>query len=100
MGVASASKARAIREFYNKTRYKDWLFIYLPQADRGGLLKGPVNPGLPTTNLNGGAFGQQPEAGGMGQGSGGTGQALIPAGGQTQSLPQPQQNSSEVTPQQ
>jgi type II secretory pathway pseudopilin PulG len=72
-GVASASKARAIREFYNKTHYKDWLFIYLPQDDRGGLLKGPVNPGLPTPNLNGGAFGQPPGTGGTGQGSSGTG---------------------------
>jgi type II secretory pathway pseudopilin PulG len=54
VGVASMSKEKPIRVFYGKSRYKDWLFIYLPQADQGGLLKGPVNPGMPTPNLNGG----------------------------------------------
>jgi hypothetical protein len=54
IGVASMSKEKPIRVFYGKSHYKDWLFIYLPQADQGGLLKGPVNPGMPTPNLNGG----------------------------------------------
>lgn len=53
IGVASMSKEKPIRVFYGKNRYKDWLFIYVPQADQGGLLKGPVNPGMPTGNLNG-----------------------------------------------
>jgi len=53
LGVASASKEKTIREFYQKNHYKDWLFIYVPQADRGGLLNGPVNPSMPMGNLNG-----------------------------------------------
>ena len=42
LGVASTSKAKSIRVFYDKNHYNDWLFIYVPQADRGGLLTGPV----------------------------------------------------------
>jgi len=54
LGVASMNKKdKTIRVFYNKNHYNDWLFIYVPMADRGGLLKGPVNPGMPTVNLNG-----------------------------------------------
>ena len=56
LGVASTSKAKTIRVFYGKSHYNDWLFIYVPQADRGGLLTGPVNPGIPTGNLNGGGI--------------------------------------------
>ena len=44
LGVASTSKAKTIREFNKKNHYNDWLFIYDPNADRGGLLKGPVQP--------------------------------------------------------
>jgi hypothetical protein len=102
--------------FFDKNHYNDWLFIYLPMADRGGLLSGPVNPSMPTGNMGGltpgqmaaGAAGQ----GGAGQGgfgqsgfgqsglgqSGGFGQAQGPGqgqglnGGQNQSLqPQPPQ---------
>ncbi len=46
LGVASVSKARTIREYNRKKHYNDWLFIYDPSADRGGLLKGPVQPDL------------------------------------------------------
>jgi type II secretory pathway pseudopilin PulG len=46
LGVASVSKAKTIREFNKKNHYNDWLFIYDPSADRGGLLKGPVQPDL------------------------------------------------------
>ena len=54
IGVASTNKKdKTIRVFYNKNHYNDWLFIYVPMADRGGLLTGPVNPGMPTGNLNG-----------------------------------------------
>ena len=53
LGVASMNKKdKSIRVFYDKNHYNDWLFIYLPMADRGGLLKGPVNPGMPMGNLN------------------------------------------------
>jgi hypothetical protein len=39
--VASISKKQTIREFNDKNHYKDWLFIYDPTSDRGGLLVGP-----------------------------------------------------------
>jgi type II secretory pathway pseudopilin PulG len=51
LGVASTSKAKSIRVFYDKNHYNDWLFIYVPQADRGGLLTGPVSLNGPTGNL-------------------------------------------------
>lgn len=54
VGVASLSKGKTIHVFYGKNRYKDWLFIYTPQLDQLGLLKGPVNPNMPSPNLNGG----------------------------------------------
>jgi type II secretory pathway pseudopilin PulG len=66
VGVASMSKEKPIRVFYGKNHYKDWLFIYLPQADQGGLLKGPVNPGMPTPNLNGGNLNPAANTGGFG----------------------------------
>ena len=53
LGVASTSKAETIRVFFNKSHYNDWLFIYVPGSERGGLLTGPVNPNLPSGNLNG-----------------------------------------------
>ena len=58
LGVASTSKAKSIRVFYDKNHYNDWLFIYVPQADRGGLLTGPVSLNGPTGNFGGGAPGQ------------------------------------------
>jgi hypothetical protein len=77
--------------FYQKNHYNDWLFIYVPQADRGGLLTGPVNPGMPTPNLNGVTPGQMVS---------GQGQGLMPTGGQTQIQPtQPTQNPPQTTPQ-
>ena len=41
LGVASLSKAKTIREFNKKNHYNEWLFIYDPTSDRGGLLVGP-----------------------------------------------------------
>jgi type II secretory pathway pseudopilin PulG len=58
LGVASTSKAKSIRVFYDKNHYNDWLFIYVPQADRGGLLTGPVSLNGPTGNFGAGAPGQ------------------------------------------
>ena len=55
LGVASASKAKTIREFNRKNHYNDWLFIYDPTSDRGGLLNAPVQP-----NLNQGLGGAPP----------------------------------------
>ena len=66
VGGASMSKEKPIRVFYGKNHYKDWLFIYVPQADQGCLLKGPVNPGMPTPNLNGGNLNPAANTGGFG----------------------------------
>ncbi len=96
LGVASMNKKdKSIRVFYDKNHYSDWLFIYVPQADQGGLLKGPVNPGMPTGNLNGTMNPGQP--GGL------TGQGLTPNAGQPpQSTPAqpPQQLPAQMPPDQ
>lgn len=53
LGVASNSKAKTIREFNKKNHYNDWLFVYDPASDRGGLLKGPIQPdSTGRTNIN------------------------------------------------
>lgn len=84
LGVASTDKKdKTIREFNKKNHYNDWMFIYDPTSDRGGLLVGPWQipntttlPGAtPAGQLTPGA--QQPS--GFGQ----------PFGGQSSS-PQPQ----------
>ncbi len=96
IGVASTSKAKSIRVFYQKDHYKDWLFIYLPQADRGGLLVGPVNPGVPTTALGGlgGMAPGLPASGAPGQGPG-----TMPNTGQTPTLQtQPVPDSGSTPP--
>jgi type II secretory pathway pseudopilin PulG len=77
LGVASTSKAKTIRVFFSKDHYNDWLFIYVQGMDRGGQLMGPVNPSLPTANLE-----------------------SLPNTGQTQVVPQPQQNPGPTPPQQ
>jgi len=83
LGVASMNKKdKSIRVFYDKNHYNDWLFIYVPQADQGGLLKGPVNPGMPTGNLNGPVNPGQP--------NGLTGTGLTPNVGQPPQSPPPQ----------
>jgi type II secretory pathway pseudopilin PulG len=101
LGVASLSKEKSIRVFFDKNHYNDWLFIYVPQGDRGGLLVGPMNPNMPPTpNLNGAAI---PGLPGAAQGLGGLGavQGLTPNAGQSQMQPtQPSQNSGQTPPQQ
>lgn len=62
LGVASTSKAKTIREFNNKNHYKDWLFIYDPSGDRGGLLNKPWQQDLGNRGF-GGVTGQQPGMG-------------------------------------
>jgi type II secretory pathway pseudopilin PulG len=110
LGVSSTnSKTKSVRVFFDKTHYSDWLFIYVTQLDRGGLLVGPVNPNMPpAANLNGltpPGVGQ-PGMGGPGMGGPGfggpgqgPGQGLMPNSGQSQP-PQPQQNSGQTPPQQ
>src|SRR4029077_6028432 len=94
LGVASTSKAKSIRVFYDKNHYTDWLFIYVPQGDRGGLLTGPVSLNGPTGNLGGfppGVGGDLP-----GQAPG-----LSPNGSQPQSPPTPPGlNSVQMPPDQ
>ena len=93
LGVASASKAKSIRVFYDKNHYNDWLFIYVPQADRGGLLTGPVSLNGPTGNLGGGAPGQP--------GAGAPFPGISPNTGQPQGVPQqPPQNPGQTPPEQ
>jgi type II secretory pathway pseudopilin PulG len=55
VGVASISEDETIRIYNKKNHYKDWLFIYDPTGDRGGLLVGPYQPTLQTFSqgLNG-----------------------------------------------
>jgi type II secretory pathway pseudopilin PulG len=94
LGVASTSKAKTIRVFYDKNHYNDWLFIYVPQGDRGGLLTGPVSLNGPPGNL-----------GGLAPGAGGNlpGQApgVSPNGSQPQSPPTPPGlNSVQMPPDQ
>ena len=93
LGVASLSKAKTIRVFNEKTHYNDWLFIYVPQADRGGLLTGPVSLNGPTSGFAAGVPGQ----GGLS----GQGQGLMPNASQPQGLStQPAPNSGQTSPQQ
>lgn len=44
LGVVSTSKLKTIREYNKKNHYNDWLFVYDPNSDRGGLLQGPIQP--------------------------------------------------------
>ncbi len=44
IGVASTSEKQSVREFDSKDHYKDWLFVYDPTTDRGGLITGPYEP--------------------------------------------------------
>ena len=45
LGVVSTNKGQTIREFCNKSHYKDWYFIYDPTSDRGGTINSPWCPG-------------------------------------------------------
>jgi type II secretory pathway pseudopilin PulG len=89
IGVASTSKAKTIRVFFDKNHYNDWLFVYVPQADRGGLLTGPINPGAPAGNAGGVNPAQMQMPGGTSGPSGPGGFGSSPIGGQSQGL-QPQ----------
>ena len=98
VGVASASKAKTIREFNKKDHYNQWQFIYDPSTDRGGLLMTPNQPPLqgavPVNQQNGnpGTQGQGPGSNtGFGSNNNfGTGQGMTPAPQQPQQ-PNPQQ---------
>lgn len=51
VGVVSISQKQSIREFNKKNHYNQWLFIYDPGSDRGGLLNTPAQP--PLQNVTG-----------------------------------------------
>lgn len=85
LGVASTSEKQGIHEFDKKSKYNQWLFVYDPNQDRGGLITGPYNPkafvgqanqvGTPAGQVGqpgGSIFGSSP---GFGQPVGGTPQA-------------------------
>jgi hypothetical protein len=98
LGVASLSKAKTIREFNKKNHYNEWLFIYDPTSDRGGLLVGPwetpqvknIGGATPASQLTQGT--QQP--GGFGSPIGGS-QFGGSQFGQQQSPQQPPQNPTQ-----
>ena len=76
VGVASTSKDRTIREFDKKKKYNEWMFVYDPMLDRGGLIKTPYQPqlmmqmmGQGMQNLNG----QNPNPNGNNSGFGNSG---------------------------
>jgi type II secretory pathway pseudopilin PulG len=85
LGVASLSKEKSIFVFFEKNHYNDWLFVYVPQADRGGLLTGPISTSL----LAGGLMGAVP-----GQAAG----ALAGAAGQNMSSPNGSLSPTASTP--
>jgi type II secretory pathway pseudopilin PulG len=75
IGVASLSKLTTIREYNHKKKYNEWLFVFDPSIDRGGLITTPYQPmqaafgmGGAPPNLNqqlngtsgGSSFGQPP----------------------------------------
>ncbi len=92
--MVSTSKKESIREFNKKNHYNEWLFIYNPNSDTGGLLSTPNQPplngaipvGLPGTTgapgTTGSGFGTQ------GLGNQGLGNQASPLGGGTQQAPQ------------
>jgi|SRR5271165_1764031 len=101
LGVASKSKEKSIRVFNKKDHYKDWMFYYDPSYDRGGLLIGPMEPGLNLGGAGGGLGGVQP--GGL-QGQGGPGQGGLNGGvgglqGPQQQTPSPNPSPQPVSPQ-
>src|SRR5215469_10649956 len=89
VGVASTSKKKSIREFNKKNHYKDWLFIYDPSSDRGGLLNTPAQPNLLGNNPAHGV----PAATGQGQGAPGV---PLPNGGGQQGMPMPNQPPDQM----
>jgi type II secretory pathway pseudopilin PulG len=99
LGVASLSKEKSIHVFYDKNHYNDWLFIYVPQADRGGLLTGPISTSLLAAGAMGAVPGQVPGAGAL---AGAAGQNMASPGGLQSppaSTPAPQSPPVQSAPQ-
>ena len=98
LGVASTNKKdKSVRVFFEKNHYNDWLFIYIPTADRGGLLTGPINPSAPAGNINGAT----PVGGTPGQGQTmAPGQSVMGNTGSQNPGTQPQQPPGQTPPEQ
>lgn len=92
-GVESTSKAQSIREFNKKDHYNEWLFIYNPQSDRGGLINAPYQPSLVGAVPIGqpGAPGMPPGFGNQGFGAQGMGGNQASPFGVSMQPAQPQQ---------
>jgi hypothetical protein len=93
VGVASASKAKTIKEFNKKDHYNDWYFIYVysPNVPVQGLLIGPWQPNKMI--MGGDAIGQPIDGGGQGITQPANGQPPAGPGVSPQSLPA-QQNQN------
>jgi type II secretory pathway pseudopilin PulG len=84
VGVSSKSNKRSLKVFNDKDHYDDWVFVYDPGSDRGGLITGPytgsngaiagvanpatpgaVQPGLTGNPLQGGIGGNPVSGGAM-----------------------------------
>jgi type II secretory pathway pseudopilin PulG len=114
VGVASTSKDRTIREFDKKKKYNEWMFVYDPMLDKGGLIKTPYQPqlmmqmmgqgmqnlnGQPNQNQNSSGFGNSNgfgNSGGFGNGFGNSAPGAIQnsPGGYVNSSP-PSNNSPQ-----
>ncbi len=95
LGVASTSKHQTIREYNKKNHYNDWIFVYDPTSDVGGLLVGPwqtpqTHSVMPGATPAGQMPGAQPQSG-FGQSFGG--QSF--GGSQGLQPPQQQQNPQQ-----
>jgi len=104
VGVVSTSKKESIREFDKKNHYNEWLFIYNPQMDRGGLLNTPNQPALQGATpvgqpVGAGAAGASGTPGSpfgnQGMGNQGSGNQGSPFGGGQQQPPQNTQPQPE-----
>lgn len=91
LGVASTSEKKGIHEFDKKAKYNQWLFVYDPNQDRGGLINGPYNPKafVGQANQVGTPAGQMNQPSGFGQPSSGFGNNPM----------QPQQGGGALVPQ-
>ena len=88
LGVTSTNKDKSIREFGDKIKhYNEWLFVYDPTADRGGLIQGPVVP----NSMGGGGMGMP--AGTMANQSQGGASSSQPS-----KAPQPQPPANQQEP--
>ncbi len=90
LGVASTSEKKGIHEFDKKSKYNQWLFVYDPNQDRGGLITGPYNPKafMGQANQVGTPAGQMNQPSGFGQPSSGFGNNPM----------QPQQGGGALVP--